>query len=164
MASPSFAARWLPIIFWMGVIFLASTDLGSAAHTGSIVLSMLHLLFGGHLSLPAMEEIHHFIRKGAHLTEYAILGVLLRRAFSAQPAAETRTSAFFRNWSTVAALVVAFLYASSDEYHQSYVPSRTSSPYDVMIDTAGAALGLVLCTVFHRARRSGASPRDPGTT
>jgi VanZ family protein len=152
---PSAASRWAPIIVWMSVIFLASTDLGSAAHTGSIVMGLLRWLSAGRLSLPAMEEIHHLIRKSAHLTEYAVLGCLLWRAF-AGAAAPSRAGA------AATALLAAALYACTDEYHQSFVPSRTSSIYDVMIDTAGAAIGIAIClaAASKRPRRSEA-PRPP---
>jgi VanZ family protein len=150
--SPT-ARRILPIILWMGVIFLASTDLGSAEHTGSIVLWALRLISGGHLSLPAMEEIHHLIRKGAHLTEYAVLGCLLWRAFAAQPGLP-------RIWTASASLLIAALYACSDEYHQSFVPSRTSSIYDVAIDTVGAAVGIAVCWAAS-AMRDPTEPHPP---
>jgi VanZ family protein len=148
--SPT-ARRILPIILWMGVIFLASTDLGSAAHTGSIVMWGLRVLSGGRLSPAAMDEIHHLIRKTAHLTEYAILGVLLWRAFSAR--SSLRAAA--------ASLLVAALYACTDEYHQSFVPSRTASIYDVMIDTAGAALGIGLAWAVNAKRAKHSAPPIP---
>jgi VanZ family protein len=146
-SPPSAASRILPVILWMGVVFLASTDLGSAAHTGSIVLWLLRLVSAGRLSLPAMEEIHFLIRKSAHLTEYAILGTLLWRAFSAPARPLLQTAA--------TALLVAALYACSDEYHQSFVPARTASIRDVAIDTVGAAGGIALCwaVIVRRARR-----------
>ena len=165
MSFPSSAARrWLPILLWMGVIFLASTDIGSAAHTGSIVLGFLRWISSGQLSLARMEEIHFLIRKTAHLTEYAILGALLWRAFSAPALEDTRTSPFVRKWSVAAAIVVSALYASSDEYHQSFVPGRTASPRDVLIDTVGATLGVTAIYLLNRrVRQSGAKRPVPDT-
>lgn len=67
------------------------------------------------------------LRKLAHLTEYAILGALLLRA--------TR-----RPW---LALVLAALYAVSDEVHQHFVEGRHAAPLDVAIDTVGALAGIL---------------------
>ena len=80
---------------------------------------------GGHL--PAAEVV---LRKLAHVTEYVILTVLLVRALR-------------RSGSALAApvaAVVALAYASSDEWHQSFVPGRTATPRDVAIDCIGIAL------------------------
>jgi VanZ family protein len=140
----------------MGVIFLASTDIGSAAHTGSIVMWVLRTISGARMTLATMEEIHFLIRKSAHLTEYAVFGTLLWRAFVASngPAARPRA------WGGAAALLIAALYACTDEYHQSFVPSRTSSIRDVAIDTTGAAAGIAICWVWsaRRLRRLGPPP------
>ena len=67
------------------------------------------------------------LRKLAHLTEYAILGALLVRA--------TRSP-----W---LALVLAALYATSDEIHQRFVEGRHGAPLDVAIDTVGALAGIL---------------------
>jgi VanZ family protein len=135
------ARKWLPIPVWMGVIFLASTDIGSAAHTGSIVMWLLRTISGGRMPLATMEEIHFLIRKSAHLTEYAIFGFLLWRAFTTSTNLTGRRLA----WGSAAALLVAALYACTDEYHQSFVPGRTSSIRDVAIDTVGAAVAIGVC-------------------
>jgi VanZ family protein len=73
------------------------------------------------------------VRKAAHLTEYAILGALLVRALD-RPAA-------------AAALAIA--YAATDELHQHFVPGRTGSVVDVLIDSVGVVVGIVL---YHRVR------------
>jgi VanZ family protein len=149
MTSPSSSApKWLPIIVWMGVIFLASTDIGSAAHTGSIVMWVLRTISGGRMALATMEQIHFLIRKSAHLTEYAIFGVLLWRALALRDDFSGRRLA----WGSAAALLIASLYACTDEYHQSFVASRTASIRDVAIDTVGAAVAIGVCGAL-RARR-----------
>jgi VanZ family protein len=79
------------------------------------------------------------LRKGAHLTEYAILGGLLLRALG-------------RVWP---ALLVGALYAVSDEIHQHFVRGRHASPLDVALDTAGVAVGIY---VTHRLFRTGPVP------
>ena len=80
------------------------------------------------------ELLHVAIRKLAHLTEYGILSALLFRALRAG-----RPVRWNWRWS-IAAIAIAAVVGSLDEWHQALVPSRTSSPWDVLIDTAGAAL------------------------
>ena len=74
------------------------------------------------------------LRKGAHVTEYAILGALLVRALER----------------ILPAFLAAVAYAATDELHQHFVRGRHASPIDVAIDAAGVALGIV---VWSRARR-----------
>jgi VanZ family protein len=74
---------------------------------------------------------HGIIRKCAHLTEYAVLGLLACRAFKNLSAATSRKYFYL----LAAALVVAV--ASADEFNQSFNPERTGSPIDVLIDISG---------------------------
>src|SRR5438034_7630764 len=74
-------AHWLPPVLWMGVIMLLSTDTGSAAHTSELLLPLLHWLLPW-ASPGDLAAIHGLVRKGAHLTEYAILAALWYRAFT----------------------------------------------------------------------------------
>jgi VanZ family protein len=122
----------------MGLIFLGSTDRGSAGHTSGLIEPLLHWLMP-RLSQGSIDLIHHLIRKCAHLTEYAILGGLALRALSGSATFSARKN----RWKLAgAALAVAALYAASDEFHQSFVPSRGSSVYDVLIDACGASVGI----------------------
>ena len=86
-------------------------------------------------------EIHHCFRKLSHMGEYSVLALLLWHAI--------RNSRIMVEhgwkWSQAAlALALVFLYAGTDEFHQAFVPGRTGQFSDVMIDTAGGALGLAL--------------------
>ena len=137
---------WAAVLVWMGVISFASTDTFSAAHTSRIIEPLLRWLSGNRLSAAAIEEIHFYIRKLAHVTEYAILAVIVRNAF--------RQSIPTRRELPVDWLVALFsaCYAAADEFHQSFVPSRTASVRDVMIDTVGALLGLALAYGVRRLR------------
>src|SRR6184192_2000697 len=74
-------AHWLPPVLWMGVIMLLSTDTGSAAHTSELLLPLLHWLLPW-ASPGDLAAIHGLVRKGAHLSEYAILAALWYRAFT----------------------------------------------------------------------------------
>ncbi len=135
----------MPVILWMGIIFAASTDLGSAEHTSRFLIPLLHW-FHPAISATAIATIQFLIRKAAHLTEYAVLGVLLLRAF------RTSVQGSFAVQAAIV-LAVAAVYAGSDEFHQSFIPSRTPSVRDVMIDCCGAVVGLGL---YWMVRRLGA--------
>jgi VanZ family protein len=104
---------WVPVVLWAALIFGLSSipSLSSGLGTWDTVL-----------------------RKGAHMTEYAILAVLLRRALAAE----------------LPALVAAVAYACTDEIHQTFVRGRHGTGVDVAIDGVGAAVGLL---AFLQARR-----------
>ena len=82
--------------------------------------------------------IHFITRKVAHFTEYAILGYLAARAFRTSP-----RPAISRRWFLIS-MVLIVAYALLDEYHQSFVPSRTASIFDSFVDMAGGVTALLL--------------------
>ena len=131
-----FIKYWLPVLVWVGVIFLGSTDVLSAEHTSRFLVPFLRWL-NPEISASALKSILILIRKFGHLTEYAILATLVWRALAV---GKWKPSMAF----TISLLGCA-LFASSDEFHQSFVPSRTSSVQDVMIDICGAMIGLAIC-------------------
>lgn len=112
----------------------ASTDFFSAAHTAPLLDSVVRALFGHPLPPPQFDPLHFLIRKAAHLTEYGILGILWFRAL--------RNDAPWSWRSALIAIAIAAAVATTDEIHQSFVPSRGSSPYDVMLDIAGASIAV----------------------
>jgi len=131
---------WLAVFLWMMVIFTLYTDLGSAAHTAQFIDPFLRWMVPG-ISPARLEHLHFIIRKMGHLSEYAILGILLWRAWSRTGVMVGQRS----GWKTaIFALALAAGYAAGDEFHQSFVPSRTASVQDVMIDACGALLGLLV--------------------
>ena len=143
----SLLAKWLPVLCWMSLIFMASTNALSAGHTGAIIIPFLLRLFP-HMSQRALDWIHLGIRKTAHLVEYGILGLLLWRAIP-----EHRPSPEVADWWRAGvALLVATFYGATDEFHQSFVPSRGPSVHDVMIDACGAAIALTVTCLANRGR------------
>lgn len=136
----SFFFYWAPAFIWMVVIFSASADQNSFNHSSRLIGPLLHWLFPG-MPEASGRAIIFVVRKIAHLTEYALLGVLLWRALRPVRLGERP------EWSWRVArlvLMIAAVYAASDEIHQSFVPTRQGSPIDVLIDTTGAAVGLLL--------------------
>ncbi|MEP6636111.1 MAG: VanZ family protein [Acidobacteriota bacterium] len=150
MATQSAQQRlwsYAPVVVWMGFIFFASTGEFSASNTSRIIRPLLLWLFPN-ISEERIALAHFLTRKSAHFTEYAILGLLAARAF-------TRSSQQLlqRAWFQAATLLIVF-YALADEYHQTFVPSRTGSIYDSAVDIAGGLTALIVFAyLFHRAER-----------
>ena len=137
--------KWLPPVIWMALIFVGSTDLLSGEHTSRFVVPLLQWLFGGGLTPDQAQEGHFLVRKAGHLAEYAVLSVLFWFALG-RPRLDPDAGPHNRGpWLAVfLAVALSVAYAASDEYHQSFTPSRTSSWRDVAIDAGGAVAGLIL--------------------
>lgn len=132
-----FLTHYLPLIAWLAFISFASSGSFSAGNTSRIIGPLILWLFPN-TSPETLVTVHFITRKLAHFTEYAILGFLAARAFRTSP-----KPAISSRWFLIsAALVVAF--ALADEYHQSFVPSRTGSFYDSLIDIAGGLTALLV--------------------
>ncbi len=132
---------WLPPLLWTGVILAASTDYLSAANSGPWLADLVRVLVGHPLPAAQFGELHFLIRKAGHVTEYAILSALLFRALRGE--GPLRWSG---RWAT-AAIALAAAVGAFDEWHQMFVPSRTASPWDVLIDSGGAALAQIIIRV-----------------
>jgi VanZ family protein len=128
---------WLPPIVWAAVILLASTDLFSGTHTAGVLQQIAMKLFGHRLAPDTAATLNFVMRKTAHLTEYGILSALTFRAFRGA------TKSWNPRWA-IGAIVFAAFIASIDEIHQSFVPSRTGTWHDAVLDTAGAAIAQIL--------------------
>jgi VanZ family protein len=139
-----FLKTWLPVLIWLGVIFLGSTDLMSAEHTSRFIVPLLHWLKPD-LSPETLVSIHVIVRKCAHVCEYAVLALLLFRAALSMTNLKWSMPILY-----VSVWVGCFLVAATDEFHQAFVASRGASARDVMIDSAGAILGLLIGAVFAR--------------
>jgi VanZ family protein len=141
-----FIKYWLPLLLWIGLIFLGSTDLMSVEHTSRFIVPLLRWLKPD-ISPETLASIHFMIRKCAHVGEYAVLALLLVRAATCMTSL-TRSMPILR----ISAWVGCFLVAATDEFHQAFVASRGASVIDVVIDSAGAILGLLIGVVFARRR------------
>jgi len=138
----SFLKYWLPLLVWLGVIFLGSTNLMSAEHTSRFIVPFLLWLKPG-MSPKTIWIILIVTRKCAHVCEYAILALLLWRALRSGPTLRMSTPILFG-----AVLLACAVFAASDEFHQSFIKSRTPSVRDVELDVAGAVLGLLIGASF----------------
>lgn len=148
----SSAFRWrnrflafAPLFIWIAVIFYLSTDQGSMSRTSLFVRPLLEFFFPT-ANEATLQIYHGYVRKAAHLTEYAILGGLAIRAFYSTFQSQTFTY-------LVAILIVAAV-AIADEVGQSFRPTRTGSVTDVLIDIAGGTTLIGLVWLIARLRRT----------
>ena len=142
-----FLSRYLPLVAWLVFISFASSDSFNAGNTSRIIGPLI-LWFFPNTTPETLAAVYVVTRKAAHFTEYAILAFLAARAFRTSP-----RPALAERW-FVAALALVVAYALVDEYHQSFVSSRTGSIYDSFIDIAGGLTALLLIRRRHnRARR-----------
>jgi VanZ family protein len=147
MTSNQYSIKyWLPVIFWMCFIFWMSTGTFSSQNTYSFVEPVLRFLVP-QISSHGVDLIHALMRKSAHIIEYFILGLLLFRAFR-----RGSTPPWNWRWSFFAVGVVV-LWAASDEFHQSFVSTRTASVMDVGIDVAGGIIAQFVSALWHRYRK-----------
>ena len=121
----------------MAFISFASTGNFSAGNTSRIIGPLVLWLFPD-TAPETLLAIHGITRKIAHLTEYAILALLAARAFRGSSRQGLRERWFY------ASLVLVIVYALLDEYHQSFVPTRTGTIYDSLIDVAGGFAALLI--------------------
>jgi VanZ family protein len=131
----------------------------SFQHTSRIIEPFLHWLFP---SLPhdAAHAVVVLVRKAAHVSEYAVLTLLVWRVVDSYRPASDRTNAWPNARLT---LLVVALYAASDEFHQHFVPSREASVRDVLIDCSGAIFALIFIHVAARWRRKRLTPAQRGS-
>jgi VanZ family protein len=146
---------WIAAILWLIVIAIESTAMLSAHNTSRILYPILHFLFG--MDLKHFEFWHFFIRKSGHVVGYAILSILLFRAWRATLPAMNDAKWTMR-WASIAILGTAIV-ASLDEWHQSFIPSRTGKWQDVVLDTCAGIAAQILIVIWLKSFRKGARSR-----
>lgn len=152
---PTVPMAWVPAFVGLTVIFFESTATMSGANTSRWLLELCHSLWGQRDGA-TFEESHLMLRKLGHFCGYGILGLMFRRGwYRTAPLFLRWTRRQFRLFAAGAAVWSVFGVACLDEWHQSFLPGRVSSVYDVMIDTCGALVfNLVLLFVLARRRRA----------
>ena len=142
--------RYAPLVFWVALIFFFSSTAASANQTSRIIGPILHFLFP---SAPdeTIQRYHFFIRKCAHFTEYGLL------AFWTIWALARSSHESLKKYRFLIAIIIVLVVASTDEFNQSFEPSRTSSPWDVLLDCIGGTSMSVALWLWHL--RSSRRPR-----
>jgi VanZ family protein len=137
-------SRYFPLVAWLLFISFASSDNFNAGNTSRIIGPLILWLFPN-TSIETLGLIHLITRKAAHFAEYAILAFFAARAFRTSP-----RPAEANRWFLIS-LALVIVYALLDEYHQSFVPSRTGTIYDSLIDIAGGLTALLLIRRRHKS-------------
>lgn len=130
--------KWTSLILWLLVIFLFSNQ----AHSGQVTHNLIDQILPGVKTSGLTEIINFIIRKSAHITEYFILTLLSISLLKEYTKKERKI--------LIASIIFCFLYACTDEFHQSFVSGRTSTFKDVLIDTSGGIIALILYTFYHK--------------
>ncbi len=148
---------WVAAILWLILIAIESTAYLSAHNTSRILYPILHFLFG--MDWPHFEYWHFYIRKTGHVIGYGILSILLFRAWRATLPAMSNVRWTLR-WTTIAILGTA-LVAGLDEWHQSFIPSRTGTIRDVVLDTCAGVAVQILIFLWWKSFGKGTSSLVP---
>lgn len=139
-------SAWWPVIAGIAVILIESTEAFGADRTSEPLRFLFQAVFG-RVTQARWEMIHHSLRKSGHFIGYGLIGLAWLRAWWL-----TLPHSRFLPDAGLALLGTAMM-ATADEWHQSFLPNRTSSPWDVVIDCCGGlALQLVVYLVVRVAR------------
>ncbi len=149
---------WIAVVIWMMLIFNFSAQTASESDTLSMgladkIIAFIHGLgdipvfsyLGSDAVKTFLLNANHYLRKTAHFCIFAVLGLLVVNLLFA----------YNKKWARncVAAIFICFLYAISDEVHQYFVPGRACRMKDVLIDTCGATVSVMLLYIAHKFRR-----------
>jgi VanZ family protein len=149
---------WLPVALAVAVIATESTDTFSAQHTSSWLRPILERI-AGRFTDSGWDSFHHYLRKSGHFIGYGAVAFTFLRAWLHTLARRGRTG--LQSWrleSSLLAILSTAVVATCDEIHQTFIPSRTGTPVDVLLDTAGATTLCLLVWLVCWARRTKDSP------
>lgn len=135
---------WIAAGLWMLLIAIESTDMLSAEHTSRLLYPLLHYLMG--MDLARFAVVHHYIRKVGHFVGYFTLSFFLFRAWRATLHLPWAPRWALR-WAAIAFTMSAMV-ASLDEWHQTFIPSRTGVFSDVVLDSCAALTAQILIFLF----------------
>jgi VanZ family protein len=133
------ASAWVPVLVCVLVIAMESTPYFGADHTTGPLQRFFEYLMHRHFTQPEWWRLHLIIRKGGHFTGYGILSIAWFRAFwMTWPFAEDRNR--LRMAAHGLAMLGTLFVASCDEFHQTFLPNRSGSFWDVMLDCSGGLI------------------------
>lgn len=138
---------WIAAILWLGIIVTESSNLASADNTSRILYPLLHFLFG--VDVAHFPAWHDAIRKSGHFVGYFTLSWLLFRAWRDTFPFPGKTWSI--QWARISFFMSA-LVACLDEWHQTFLPSRTGRLHDVVLDSAAALIAQVILFLILRKR------------
>ena len=132
---------YILVVLWMGVIFFLSSRNAPTSEVESksitnIIVDVTNSEVTGNERYLLVKKVNHIVRKCAHFTEYLILGLLVYLAI--------KNSSLNIKHKYVVTVLICFLYACSDEFHQYFIDGRSAQFTDVLIDTMGGFTFIVL--------------------
>ncbi|MDX8363735.1 VanZ family protein [Cytobacillus sp. IB215665] len=135
--KPSYIILWITVITWMMLIFYLSSQVEEQSDNLSTNITKVIIESAEKVS-PQSEfslyKMNRLVRKNAHFIAYLVLGMLV--VFALRSSGKSGLKSFG------VALMICVLYAISDELHQLFVPGRGAQMRDVIIDSAGAIVGI----------------------
>jgi VanZ family protein len=149
-SRPNLLRAWWPAIVWIGLIAFESTGFFSSQNTSSALYTLLTRLFG-QISFYKFLVFHHYLRKTGHVVGYGMLSLLLLRGWRAtldQDHSQLGRTALLSWLGTV-------FVATMDEWHQRFIPSRTGTVRDAVLDSV-AGVVFLLVAYFWLRRSDGA--------
>ncbi len=155
--GPAIWKPWLAALLWLGLIAFESTNALSSAQTSRILYPLLHFLLG--LDPVRFLTWHFILRKTGHVIGYAVLSLLFYRAWKATISV-TGNPRWSIVWAGIAFTMTA-LVASLDEWHQTFLPSRTGTIRDVVLDSSAALFIQIIVFLWLRRGRN-ATPDKQG--
>ena len=130
--------RWIALLFWMGLIFYMSNQPGDVSSKQSGLVLKLFQFIGIDLNNELSELATFIVRKTAHFTEYFILYFLSINVMKCY--LNIKNTIFY-------SFIFSFFYACTDEIHQYFIPGRAMAFRDVLIDSAGALLAMIIVSI-----------------
>ena len=141
----------LLVIICMISIFMFSSDPSyeSDKKSNTVIVFIAECLAGHNLnSVERQEKIDKYVvlvRKTAHIIIYLVLGLLIISLIKEYKIIDWKMMFL--------AFIISYLYACSDEIHQLFVPGRSGNMIDVLIDSLGSYLGILIYHFYYRLRR-----------
>jgi VanZ family protein len=126
------------LIAWMGIIFFMSHQPGEVSSSQSELVLKIFSFLGIELNQYFGELATFVIRKTAHFSEYLILFLF---------AYNVSRFYFTTKKARLYSIIFVFLYASTDEFHQYFIPGRNMAFKDVLIDTSGGVIGYLIMKI-----------------
>jgi VanZ family protein len=145
---------WAPVAVAIAIICVESTSTFSAQNTSSWLRPIADRWFGP-WDDNSWALFHHYLRKTGHFVGYGTVGFTFLRAWLYT--LDWRGSMTLLTWRVESAILAIFstaIVASCDEYHQTFLPSRTGTPIDVLLDTTGATVLCLLVWLLCWSRRT----------
>ena len=142
-------AVWLPVAVCLAVIMRESTDSFSSEQTNGPLRHLFEWIFGP-VSPEHWDSVHYAMRKTGHFIGYGLTGLAWLRAWLLTWLAPLRLRSIWvwRRVGVILGLLCTMITATSDEIHQTYIPSRTGLISDAWIDTAGAVAMMLFVALF----------------